>query len=225
MLRGVGGFSTLALAAGGVVLVVACTGNNVTPTPTPFPTATLTYTEAHQNCDDPAAAAAQEAFGQDALTLSDKFLGFTQRVEEAGDPYGAGLAWGAGFEQLYEDLTGRSPWSSPDGRALYEEQLDRCIQQKGVDPTEGFGLSEPSEEEWAILECITRALVATEKQYGEGTVSYTTAYRNFVANRSGDYLDLVGYERYYEDLTGRSPFRQPEAMDSFRARARECPQG
>jgi len=223
----------LALAVVAVTLLTACGDNEAPPQSTPLPSPTSTASEAIQECSDRAQAAAEAEYGQDPLLYSSDFAEFSERFERVGDPFGVavGSTWSDEFDLLYEELVGRSPWENPQARALYDEEEHKCLEEMGLsgtpDPLDWRYYRDlgPSPEEWPIVECVARALVATEAEYGDGSVDYTTAYRSFVGNRSEESTDLLRYEQDYERLTGRSPFRNPAAMEAFRAKARTCPEG
>lgn len=221
--------------------LVACNEDETRsePTPSPSPSPTLTASDARLECDDRAKAAVEAAYGQGQLAHSSDFYEFSERLERAGDPFGVpwGLAWGLSgpdeFPGLYEELVGRSPWENPQARALFDEEENKCLAEMGLseeeepvipgDPSYLVGI--PSPEDWPIVECVARALVATEQEYGTGSVDYTTAYQSFIWNRPEGLADFIVYELDYERVTGRSPFRNPAAMEAFRAKARTCPEG
>ena len=215
----------------------ACSNNETTPQSTPWPTSIMAAPLIRNTCYDHAAADAEAQYGDSALAHTDAFSSFSKRFEQVGDPFGvpAYSTTSDEFVQFYEELVGRSPWENPQAAALFDEEQNKCLDEMGFSEapdSEDWRAEDywryyvaPSPEEWPIVECVARALVATEAEYGEGSVDYTTAYRAFVDNRSGESTYLSRYEQDYERVTGRSPFRNSAAMEAFRARAKGCPEG
>jgi hypothetical protein len=233
----------LALAAAVLVLALvafgtlSCQEESAVPEPTAAPSATPTWPEVSKDCDGAARQATQAKFGIDSFKEStDDFTEFEQKVEEVGDPYGVPyLFFSAWFKDYYERLFGRSPLKYPEASEFYESQDDNCIREKGLKPEDNpLDLEElmaPSTEEQAIIECVATLIIETEKEFREGSVGYSTAYRNFANNRPvcegenvSEGVDLVANEKLYEEVTGRSPFVNAEAMASFRAKAKNCPE-
>jgi len=208
----------------------ACSNNETTPQLTPWPTPTMEAPKIRETCFDRAKADAEAQYGENALIKSDEFAGFSERFERVGDPYGVttGSTWSDDFYSLYERLVGQSPWAQPQGSAHFEDEERRCLDELGLtsgEESDLAGFFSPTPEEWRIIECVANAFVQTEQEYGTGSVDYTTAYQNFIWNRPEGLADFIIYELDYERVAGRSPFRNPAAMEAFRAKARTCPEG
>jgi len=208
----------------------ACSNNETTPQSTPWPTATMEARQIRETCFDRAKADAEAQYGENALVQSDEFTSFSERFERVGDPYGVtvGSTWSDEFHSLYQKLVGVSAWAQPEGRADFEDGQRRCIDELGLTEGKDSDLTNwlaPTPEEWRIIECIAGAFVQTEREYGTGSVDYSTAYQSFIGNRPEGLEDFVLYELDYERVTGKSPFRNAAAMEAFRAKTRACPEG
>jgi hypothetical protein len=151
-----------------------------------------------------------------------------------GDPYGVRsvfLSFSDWFQGYYQSLFGRSPMQHPEAWQFYETHQEECMREKGLapedDPLDWGKLTTPSSEEQAIIECVAGLIIEVQREYGEGSIGYTTAYRNFAENRPAGEdagVDLLAHEKLYQEITGRSPFVNADAMASFRAKAKDCPQ-
>lgn len=211
---------------------MSCQEEGTAREPTAIPTATPGWREANGECKDLATQATQVKFGVDSSQeVTEDFFAFEMRVEELGDPYGVpSLFLGDWFKEYYESLFGRSPMKHPEAWRFYESQRENCMREKGLKPEDdplAFLADWPSAEERPIIECVTTLIIETEREYGEGSIGYTNAYRNFAENRpvcGEEGVDLLGHEKLYQEITGRSPFVNAEAMASFRAKAKDCPE-
>lgn len=218
-------------------ITMSCQEENAVPEATAIPTATPDWSEASGDCTDAARQATQAKFGTDSWAeRTDHFTEFERKVEEVGDPYGVPYLFLSGwFDEYYERLFSRSPMEYPEASEFYESQDENCMREKGLkpedDPLDLEELMTPSPEEQAIIECVAALIIEAEAEYGEGSIGYTTAYHNFAENRPVcegedvyEDVDLLAHEKLYQEITGRSPFVNPEAMSAFRARAAGCPE-